>query len=57
MNSEYNGWIKLWRVFLNKSIWTQSSPQCCKVLITILLLANHDEKEWEYMGQKYKCKP
>ena len=57
MNSVNSGWVKLWRELLAKSIWMQSSPQCCKVLITILLLANHEENEWEYKGEKYKCMP
>ena len=52
-----NGWVKLWRELLSKSIWTQSSAQCCKVLITILLLANHENNEWEYKGEKYQCAP
>jgi len=57
MNSVNSGWVKLWRELLSKSIWIQSSPQCCKVLITILLLANHEKNEWEYKGEKHKCEP
>ena len=27
------------------------------VLITILLLANHEENKWEWKGERYVCKP
>ena len=27
------------------------------ILITLLLMANHEEKEWEWQGEKFKCKP
>ena len=57
MASVNNGWIKLWRELVAKAIWTQSTPACCKVLITILLIANHAENVWEYKGKKYKCNP
>ena len=52
-----DGWVKLWRELLSKSIWIQSTPECKTILITILLLANHEESEWEYKGEKYRCKP
>lgn len=51
------GWVKLWRELLSKSIWTCSSPEHAKVLITILLLANHERNEWVWQGEKYVCEP
>ena len=32
-------------------------PEQKVVLITILLLANHEENEWEFAGRKFACKP
>lgn len=51
------GWVKLWRELLSKSIWTCSSPAHAKILITILLLANHERNEWVWQGEKYVCEP
>jgi len=51
------GWISLWRELLKKPIWKQSTPQQRSVLITILLMANHEESEWEWKGKKFKVKP
>lgn len=51
------GWIKLYRKLLDKAIWECSTPEQKVILITLLLMANHDEKEWEWNGKKFKCKP
>ncbi|OPD28588.1 hypothetical protein AL714_07790 [Clostridium botulinum] len=51
------GWIKLYRGLLDKSIWQCSTPEQKNILITILLLANHEENEWEWKGKKYIVKP
>ncbi|MFD2133311.1 Replication protein O [Pseudogracilibacillus auburnensis] len=51
------GWIKLHRELINKPIWTESSPEQKAILITLLLMANHDEKQWEWKGKKYVAKP
>lgn len=56
---EFNdkGWIKLYRILLDKPIWTNSTPEQCKILITLLLMANHEEAEWEWQREKFKVKP
>ena len=51
------GWVKLYRELKSKSIWQLSSPQQKVVLITILLLANHEENKWEWKGEQFTCKP
>jgi hypothetical protein len=51
------GWIKLHRELLDKPIWQSSKLEQRVILITILLLANHAEKEWIFEGKKYCCKP
>lgn len=51
------GWIKLHRELIGKSIWQTSSPEQKTILITLLIMANHYEKEWEWKGKKYKAKP
>lgn len=51
------GWIKLHRSILDKPIWLASTPEQKTILITLLLMTNHDEKEWEWEGKQFTCKP
>lgn len=52
-----SGWIKLYRQLLDKPIWTGSTANQKVVLVTLLLMANHDSKEWEWRGKPYKALP
>lgn len=47
------GWIKLHRCLIDKPIWVQSLPEQKVVLITVLCLANHSDKEWIWQGEKF----
>ena len=49
-----NGWIKLHRCLIDKAIWACSTPEQKVVLITILLLANHEPKQWIWRGKKFE---
>lgn len=51
------GWIKLHRELMRKPIWTCSTPEQKVILVTLLSMANFEEKEWEWKGKKYQCKP
>lgn len=51
------GWIKLHRCLLDKAIWLSSTPEQKTILITLLLLANHEGKEWEWQGKQFKAQP
>lgn len=51
------GWITLHRKLLDKPIWFESTPEQKTILITLLLMANHKEKEWEWQGVPYKAEP
>lgn len=51
------GWIKTYRELLDKSIWLDSTPEQKVILMTLLLMANHSYKEWEWKGKKYVAKP
>lgn len=51
------GWIKLYRELLGKTIWKNSTGKQNAILATILLLANHEQNEWEWKGKKYYVKP
>jgi len=51
------GWIKLHRELIDKPIWLRSTPEQKSILITLLLMANHQENEWEWQGIKFKVKP
>lgn len=56
MQDDY-GWIKIHRELLNKPIWQLSTPEQKVILITLLMMANHKEKKWEWNGGQYVCKP
>ena len=51
------GWLKLYRELIEKPIWKCTTPEQKAILITLLCMANHEEKEWIWQGKKYKCKP
>jgi len=52
-----NGWIKLHRELLKKTIWINSTVEQKAVLITIMLLASHIDNEWEWNGKRFRVKP
>lgn len=51
------GWIKLHRELLDKSIWTCSTSVQKVILITLLMMANHEGREWEFKGKRIKLQP
>lgn len=51
------GFIKLHRELMEKPIWLNSTPEQKVVLITLMMMANHKEKTWEFEGQTYKAEP
>ena len=51
------GWIKLHRILLDKSIWKCSTPEQKVILITLLMMASHKPNEWEWSGNKYIIQP
>jgi DNA replication protein DnaD len=52
-----NGWICLHRELMNKAIWSCSTSEQKVILITLLMMANHDGRQWRWKGKKYICKP
>lgn len=51
------GWIKLYRNISSKAIWKCTTPEQKTILITLLLMANHEPNEWEWQGEKYIIQP
>jgi DNA replication protein DnaD len=51
------GWIKLHRELLEKPIWTEATPEQKVLLVTLLMMANQSEKQWEWKGEKYTARP
>lgn len=49
------GWIKLHRCLLDKAIWLDSTAEQKAILITLLLMANHEGKEWEWHSKQFKA--
>lgn len=52
-----SGWVKIYRDLLDKPIWLLSTPEQKVILITLLLMANHSENEWEFNNERCKVKP
>lgn len=51
------GWVKLYRELLEKPIWLNSTSEQRSVLIAILLMVNHEPKQWEWRGEKFTANP
>jgi hypothetical protein len=54
---EGQGWVKLHRTLLYKPIWLQSTPEQKTILITLILMANHNNNQWEWEGKKFTVRP
>jgi len=52
-----SGWVRLYRKLLDDPVWTFASAEHKAVLVTILLLANHETRQWIWRGQKFETKP
>ncbi|AOY58720.1 hypothetical protein [Desulfococcus multivorans] len=50
-------WIKVYRKLLDKPIWKNSTPEHKTVLMTLLLMANHETGEWEWAGEEFDVMP
>jgi DnaD/phage-associated family protein len=51
------GWFKFYREIFDKPIWLSSTPEQKVILITLLGMANHQENQWEFKGEKFTVKP
>lgn len=51
------GWIKLHRALLDNALWKDCNVNQKAIMITLLLMANHQENEWMFKGKKYTVKP
>lgn len=51
------GYIKIYRELATKPIWESSSAVQKVILITLLFMANFNEKQWEWKGEKYTAQP
>jgi len=52
-----NGWIKLHRKLLSSDMYQSLNSKQRDILITCLLLANHQDKEWAWGSNIFKCEP
>lgn len=51
------GWIKLYRSLLDDDLWLDCTPVQKVVMITLLLMANHQERKWIWEGKKFTVRP
>ena len=51
------GWIKLHRSLLDDELWNDCNERQKVVMITLLLMANHEERSWIFEGEKYIVQP
>ena len=52
-----SGWVKVHRSLLEKPIWTEATPEQKVILVTLLMMATHAERQWEWKGAQYALKP
>lgn len=52
-----NGWLKLHRAILNNQVWLDATPEQKVIMITLLIMANYEEEEWEWGGETYSLQP
>lgn len=52
-----DGWLKLYRNLIEKSIWINSTSEQKVILITLLCMANHKAAKWEFDSQIYEVQP
>lgn len=52
-----SGWIKLYRKTLKSDMYKSLNSKQRDVMMTLLMMVNHKEKEWEWNGQIFKTKP
>ncbi len=53
----HRGYIKAWRKILTSSMYKSLTASQRDVLWACLLSANHNESEWEWQGNMFRCKP
>ena len=53
----HQGWIKLYRCLLDDPLWQCGTAEQKVILVTLLLMANHAEKKWQWQGRPYVCQP
>lgn len=51
------GWIKIYRDIIDNPIWRDSTPEQCKILVTLLSMASWKESDWDWLGEKKKLQP
>ncbi|WP_101773930.1 hypothetical protein [Peptostreptococcus faecalis] len=49
------GWIKIHRKILENALWKDCTPEQKVIIITLLLMANHEKKKWIFSGKEYEC--
>lgn len=54
---EKQGWVKLYRNILDNTIWVNSTMEQKIILITLLCMANHEPKKWEFGNDVYTVQP
>lgn len=50
------GWVKLHRKILEDELWIDCTPEQKVIMMTLLMLANHDDKSWIWQGKKFSIK-
>lgn len=46
------GWVKLHRKILEDELWIDCTPEQKVIMMTLLMLANHDDKSWIWKNKK-----
>jgi len=50
-------WIELVSALEQEKIWPEATVEEREILVTLKLMANTEEKQWEYYGELYTIRP
>lgn len=50
------GWVKLHRKIIEDELWIDCTPEQKVIMMTLLMLANHDDNSWIWQGKKFSIK-
>lgn len=56
-NPTSNGYIKLWRKLMDSYMYRQLNSKQRDVMMQCLMLANHEERQWEWKNRIFTARP
>ena len=51
------GWVKMHRTIMDKPIWTEATAEQKVLLMTLVMMAAYDKRQWDWKGTQYVLQP